>query len=574
MISSLHSTPLIKFWVGEFRRAEKKIFGHGNVAIPYQVTSDRSMVFIQSALSEFNSENLNTFRSRAYRIVSGGAEDNDFQGTFPHACLSHVMGSFRKLSLEYYKSNFEFGMFMFSVLLNSSTLADIEERLHAVYYVLLSRFLDSKCLHFLDLLQVKMSNISTDIDELNNMCTDSLYIGDHSNMQLFEENENPDFLTEEDFAIRSSSNEFSSLGAKVLLKVREELQESNGSNCPENKRYSSTMQEKLHKLFIPTIPIWSNILLGDLSRHGTSKVYSSFTARDSIERGNTRIEKRFQILKDIELEGRTIKRLDELSVRLKNHITAVQELAVLKYIKTTRKGRSARTIEETWDKKKPSKKQNQLVGKYQTGATQEKLKVFVKKSTTGSRSTVSLPKVEKTDGNQNNENKKEAGSKVPDDPKTVLFMEDVRLSNTKLTLSNSVYLNEIYSRKILEQNNVNYLQEVHTSITGLENLGNSCWFNSVVQLYRHSKFMRNVNEQFNTSLSYEENLRSVLDVFDKVGKGMEVKTYDIQLALNDLHTIYGLNSTQQNDAHEFVVTAMEHFMHQFGEDCLLKVFLF
>jgi hypothetical protein len=48
--------------------------------------------------------------------------------------------------------------------------------------------------------------------------------------------------------------------------------------------------------------------------------------------------------------------LDELSVKIKEHVTAVQDLAVLKSVKpgkkpVARKGRSAKTVEESWNKK-------------------------------------------------------------------------------------------------------------------------------------------------------------------------------------------------------------------------------
>ena len=161
LISSLHTTSLVRFWLAEFRRAEKKLFGHANASIPHQVNSDRSMAFIQAALSEFNNEDLNAFRTRAFRIISGCAEDGDIHGIFPHACLSHVMASFRKTALECYKTNYEFGMYCFSVLLNSSKLADVEEILHAIYYVLSSKVLDDKPNQYLELLQSKMATFGS-----------------------------------------------------------------------------------------------------------------------------------------------------------------------------------------------------------------------------------------------------------------------------------------------------------------------------------------------------------------------------------------------------------------------------
>lgn len=62
-------------------------------------------------------------------------------------------------------------------------------------------------------------------------------------------------------------------------------------NLPRNKRYSPVLLEKIHKLYIPTIPLWTNLLLGDLTRHGTTKVYKRNYPSDVI-RGNTKIEKK------------------------------------------------------------------------------------------------------------------------------------------------------------------------------------------------------------------------------------------------------------------------------------------
>jgi hypothetical protein len=67
--------------------------------------------------------------------------------------------------------------------------------------------------------------------------------------------------------------------------------------------------------------------------------------------------------------------LDELSVKIKEHVTAVQDLAVLKSVKpgkkpVARKGRSAKTVEESWNKKKPSTNENTLIGKYQKAPKQ------------------------------------------------------------------------------------------------------------------------------------------------------------------------------------------------------------
>jgi hypothetical protein len=48
------------------------------------------MAFIQAALSEFNNEDLNAFRTRAFRIISGCAEDGDIHGTKDVECNEEI----------------------------------------------------------------------------------------------------------------------------------------------------------------------------------------------------------------------------------------------------------------------------------------------------------------------------------------------------------------------------------------------------------------------------------------------------------------------------------------------------
>lgn len=83
--------------------------------------------------------------------------------------------------------------------------------------------------------------------------------------------------------------------------------------------------------------------------------------------------------------------------------------------------------------------------------------------------------------------------------------------------------------------------------------------------------MRNVNEQFNAQLSYDEAIRSLLKVFDQVGKGEDFTWNLTHSALNELDTICGLEINRQNDAHEFVVNAVRHFMELNGVDTYITV---
>jgi hypothetical protein len=111
-------------------------------------------------------------------------------------------------------------MYCFSVLLNPSKLADVEETLHAIYYVLLSKVLDDKTNQYLELLQSKIATLGLEVTNLNDMCTDIIYSGDDEFMGIFTETQNPNYLTEEDFQTRSTRNEFDNFGNSILKSVR------------------------------------------------------------------------------------------------------------------------------------------------------------------------------------------------------------------------------------------------------------------------------------------------------------------------------------------------------------------
>lgn len=107
----------------------------------------------------------------------------------------------------------------------------------------------------------------------------------------------------------------------------------------KNRFYSSTLVEKSHKLYMPPLPLWSNLLIGDLSRHGSSPVSQSYVNSTKQIRGNTSIEKRFKVFKNITFGGKPVYRLDEIYVQLQTHVETLQNMAIIKSIKSGRNER-------------------------------------------------------------------------------------------------------------------------------------------------------------------------------------------------------------------------------------------
>ena len=103
-------------------------------------------------------------------------------------------------------------------------------------------------------------------------------------------------LTEEDYLNRSTTNAFYNMSEEILQKVEKKYQVLRAT---AQKRFcSSTLVEKSHKLYMPTLSLWSNLLIGDLSRHGSSPVYQSYVNSTKQILGNTSIERKFKVFKN------------------------------------------------------------------------------------------------------------------------------------------------------------------------------------------------------------------------------------------------------------------------------------
>ncbi|CAC5364577.1 USP16_45 [Mytilus coruscus] len=470
------------------------------------------MALIQAGLSEFNNENLNGFRSRTWRILSGNGFEGDFDGMFPHACLSHVMSSF--YVLEHFKSNFDFGMYCFSVVLNSTDLTEASAMLKAVYYALLSKVLDKKTLFYLEQIQSLVAKLPKDITCLHVSEDLEVYQENHTTQQLFTEMLNPNQLTEEDFQNRSTNNEFSTWSEKILQDVKVEIKETIFVEVPGNNQHSKTLADKLHKLFIPTIALWSNMLLGDLSRQGNTNPYLLAKKKWMVQRANAKIEKRFQVLKVIALDGTTVSRLDELSAKLKEHITTVQDVAVLKIAKKGRKltervGRSKQTIQENWDKKPPKDQVHQTLAKKTTSSDKSE---------------------------QEHQNKQRNTS------------EDVQNQGKGSTCLKS--LTRSGDRDIaLEDKEFNFMK---SRLRGLQNIGNTCWFNACLVTFATTDIMQLALDKFCDDFSFCPRMTDVLRLMEKMHRyEADIFDYDVETGVISCQQNYGMLPLQQNDAEEY-----------------------
>ena len=78
-----------------------------------------------------------------------------------------------------------------------------------------------------------------------------------------------------------------------------------------NHFHSEIFSDYLIKKLMPIFPLWSSILVGDLSRHNVaSNVQEQVIFLENITKTNSIIENRFRILKCIYLNDRSQHRID------------------------------------------------------------------------------------------------------------------------------------------------------------------------------------------------------------------------------------------------------------------------
>ncbi|CAF3628835.1 unnamed protein product [Rotaria sordida] len=344
MLSESQTLFTIIQWLSAFKESYRKVFPHkkDSFAVPAIILSDRAQIFLQAALHVFNNENYDAFLARAYRIVTNTAVRNDLSKTNIHACLSHFMLDMRKRVNKYLLEDMrEVAMWSIALLVNSSTWPEIKENWTLICQVFLSYSTNNDInfkQHHATLL-VRISKITSDPnssraisqskDILSNR-NDSFEFDDTSEIDDYDDNQmhtNEKTKTNNKKKRLIISTVHSSNHNKSIIDEEEELNKADSpfkrelqaiyNKCLEAciKNYGNLSSSDkavkgirqwlsfINQRCIPTIPIWSNLLLGNLSRHGTSAIraYDNLLLSSHDQRTNAISERRMSIVKRTQL---------------------------------------------------------------------------------------------------------------------------------------------------------------------------------------------------------------------------------------------------------------------------------
>ncbi|XDV39447.1 hypothetical protein PO909_008694 [Leuciscus waleckii] len=242
-ISNEHSIPTLTFWQMETLRQ----LGQITTRKVHQVETDFSWALIGSVLLAFNKESVSSYLNRAHLIVSQKVKSADaFNFTVLHLCSSHIIKAvtqgFAKKTGEYAVK--EYATYCFGLLLNSTTL---QEALN----------------HFQDMAMLFMSaNKSNAVMAAKNTLDQKILKSKPTTMDETLPPYVEDMERSSNIKTICGKSPFTHLFNGVLEKIRCTQTES-GTN---NEFYCPGIINFLMSNYMGIFPLWSGMLLGDLSR--------------------------------------------------------------------------------------------------------------------------------------------------------------------------------------------------------------------------------------------------------------------------------------------------------------------
>ncbi|CAF4803751.1 unnamed protein product [Rotaria sp. Silwood1] len=332
MISDAHALVNVLHWMQMFRHSYSKVFPGQDFPRPNIVLSDRAQVFLTAALQIWNSETTSQFLHRAYRIVTNEASEIDYKLTNIHACLSHVLLAVRKMVNKLLDEKIRnLAMWCIALLINTSTWKEMMHNWKLICFALLQMHIGGETLNveYQDALLDKITKIRAD----PNVCaimqsTEPEPSNTTANYNQFDyddidddQEQNEQFSTyisqttpsrkkngstfiDEEAETNATDSPFKS----ILNNIFDDCLKDIGISIDEARKPARhgilRWFKYLTTSLLPTIPIWSNLLIGDLSRHRQRLVrsFECLMIQEPEQRTTANSERRMGILKRAQLE--------------------------------------------------------------------------------------------------------------------------------------------------------------------------------------------------------------------------------------------------------------------------------
>ena len=297
------------------------------------------------------------------------------------------------------------GMWMLSLLINRGNIRDLESAIKLIIVVACSKYLTNRVRLCIGTLNKVLKDFRADIFEetkkaIENECSE-LTTDSHKKKK------GPD--TEEDYYIKCEQSPFKIHFEKIYKNQLESIKKDDSEGGSSNDLYAPNFFPTILANLLPTVPLWSGLLLGNLSRHGESKDYENYaqnlikhprinhTFNENFVTSNRTTgisEKRMGDLYNSLLGGKQAARLDDIVALLHENILGMQKMfsdsVTTKIIKSDK---TTNVLHEQWDKKR-GKTCKTLT--YQDGAKKDLLINIEIKEKMTTRKRYSINKIHKT----------------------------------------------------------------------------------------------------------------------------------------------------------------------------------
>ena len=309
-ISSQHTAQSIGLMIRKLKERERAIFPKG--VTPALVMSDFSMAIINASLREFNNESLGDYFERGFRIVTGKATKAEAEKTIHHVCSAHMMQLIKRHAKDLCekglptKSQVHIAMRFFGRLLSANTLHDMKDIIRLGYTIFNTKYVSTH-------LTEELEKFSETIHTFHTFET-----CDGSNQSESDEDaekeSDEEHHTENDIAIETCSVKQFWEKELELIRKTNKIEESSEDT---NKYFMPRYFEYVVKNYLPSCLLWSNLLLGDLTRYNDEiAAISNLSPISSVRnylkdnRTNGEVEDFFRIKKKCSFKGRRHLRLD------------------------------------------------------------------------------------------------------------------------------------------------------------------------------------------------------------------------------------------------------------------------
>ena len=247
------------------------------------IITDNSLAMILACLHEFNNETLHQYLERTFRIIQGKASKEDLMLTLLHICYSHTM-KYNKVMVDKLTKKrvgrprpevTNFLMRYFARLVECRRLEELTDLVEAGLIVMTSKFATIEVQTVLKTIEKSINefpHVAVMIDDLQKEAeTISSNAADTNDVEMAGTNEG-DVHFESDQ--KSGSTTRSSLGQywnDRLSAIKANIRAAIPPRVTPviNKLYHPAYFEYLESKKLPTVTLWTNVCIGDLSRFNT-----------------------------------------------------------------------------------------------------------------------------------------------------------------------------------------------------------------------------------------------------------------------------------------------------------------